>query len=260
MGCRSVDPRYLPVPITRKDAFLLRAWNQPLSIGWLGRLAEDKSYTICAMLDLCSCYAKAHSLVIDFHIIGDGPAHARLQKLEMPGLRLFFPGVLKEKKLADYVSKNLKVGFAMGTSLLEFAIMGIPVLIGDYTNVPITGLKLPLRWFVPNEDYSLGEVIDERLRPASVKIAEVVDICRNETANRELGNLCREYAVKNHQIDKICEKLTARLQATKYCFESARPIIGRGERPWGPRLARVAAWWRNSLVMRKRIIPQNHIP
>jgi len=235
---------YLPVPIDG-HAELTRQWSGGLSLAWLGRLAHDKAHTVCAMLDLCSHYAIAHGLDLDFHIIGDGPALARLKAFPAPGVRKIFPGILHGSALDEYVATHVKIGYAMGTSLLEFAMRGVPTLIGDYSNGPLPASRLPLRWLVPNEDYSLGEIIGERARPAAVGMAEVIALCRDQAANEAFGRRCREYAENNHRIDQVCTKLVGQLAAAKYCFESTRPIAGDSRPAWGPRLQQFVAYWNN---------------
>jgi len=238
LGYRAFETPYMPVPIeTGRTAEL--GWQAGVSIGWLGRLARDKSHTIYAMLELLSRHAAEQGGGIDFHIVGDGPALERLQTAVTPGVRLHFPGVLRDQQLANYLGANVKVGFAMGTCLLEFSTLGIPVLVGDYSNDPIPADRLPLRWFVPNEDYSLGEVIGETpLRP-KVDIAEVARLCADREALRELGQRCREYAERSHRIDQVCERLTGHLDATRYRYESARSKVKKVGRPLGPALAKI---------------------
>jgi hypothetical protein len=244
IGLPAVIAQYLPVPITDHPLSSFQ-WSDRLSLAWLGRLAHDKANTICAMLELCSSYATAEEVEIDFHIIGNGPAKSRLQKFAAPGVRKFFPGVLQDSALDEYVAQHVKVGFAMGTSLLEFAMRRVPTLVGDYSNGALSGSKLPLRWLLPNADFSLGEIIGERNRPPTATVAEAIGICRNEPAARALGRLCRQYAIDNHLIERVCDRLEAHLPETRFAFEATREVAGHGELAWGPRLARGAARFKN---------------
>lgn len=240
IGLPALVTKYLPVPIVDQPVSAPQ-WSDRLSLAWLGRLAHDKANTVCAMLELCSAYATAEGEEIDFHIIGDGPATARLREFEAPGMRKFFPGVLQGRALDEYVAQHVKVGYAMGTSLLEFAMRGVPTLVGDYSNGNLRGAKLPLRWLVPNADFSLGEIIGERNRLPTATVAEAIGICRDEPAARELGRHCRQYAIDNHLIARVCNRLEAYLPETRFTFEVMRAVADHGEVAWGPRLARGAA-------------------
>jgi len=261
VGFAATNTQYLPIPVETKRQISL-GWCDRISVGWLGRLSHDKVNTICAMLELCSRYAMRNGLEFDFHIIGEGLACKRLQNISPPGVRRFFVGTLREQALNEYLAANVKIGFAMGTSLLEFAMLGIPALVGDYSNDPYPCEKLPLRWLVPNEDFSLGEIIGERRRQTEVDIAEVVMLCRDETANRAMGRRCRDYAEQNHGTAQIGERLASLLDTTLFSFEKARPIVGGGSRAWGPRFAQLAVLGRSFRNSRSVdcAIPNRHLP
>ena len=235
VGFGPTHTQFLPIPVEHKAAHP-RTWTETRSLGWVGRLVHDKAHTIEAFIALCSRHATQYGITFDFHVVGDGPALERLKNFTSPGVVKHFPGVLRGDRLDSYLCDHIKVGFAMGTSLLEFAMLGIPVLVGDYSNERFPIEKLPLRWLVPNDGFALGEIIGERPRAASVTFFEITEHCTDEQSNFARGAECRAYAVAHHDAASVADLLDRLLRGARFSFETARLSAGGGEPALGPRL------------------------
>lgn len=93
---------------------------------WIGRIVDFKIPSLCAMIDYVSNH-KDYTLTI----VGDGNL-AKIKKYiksnSLDSSRLFFVGEISYENL-DEIIRNHSIGYAMGTSLVELAKYGIPVII-----------------------------------------------------------------------------------------------------------------------------------
>ena len=128
-GVNPIETDYIPIVIP----FDKYAHNQPhdlcnpIRFCWLGRLDYDKYNDIVTYMNELEVLNKKYPLT--FSLIGLGPAEEKLRTLSKNyGFECIFVGEKRNEELADYIKNNTDIGLASGTSSLEFAMRGRPVI------------------------------------------------------------------------------------------------------------------------------------
>lgn len=97
-------------------------------ITWVGRLVNFKLPAIYSMIDFLDCHED-----YTFYIIGGGGDIAKVKsymssKNNHIETRVFFMGEVPYDKL-NHIIRNSDIGYAMGTSIVEFGRYGIPTIV-----------------------------------------------------------------------------------------------------------------------------------
>ena len=148
--------------------------NGTLRIGWLGRLDNEKIYTVINAAENLMKYSKADR--IDFHVIGDGNARNKIElKNYTPKIRFIFTSYLYNETRDKYILDNIDIMIAQGLSAVDVAMLGVP------TVIPIVSTKM--FWtdiFVyvhETRDYSLGWNLEDApyMGCKTHTISEIID-------------------------------------------------------------------------------------
>jgi len=180
--------------------------SDEINIGWLGRLDEDKIFSLINLID--NLYNLQTEKKKNIHIIGDGNAkHLINTKKYSDKLNLIFASTLINDKLQQYLLSKIDILFAMGISALEAASLQIPsvvVFLSDESTDSTDFL-----WLFDSQKYTLGYYKEQKDK-ANLKITPFQEII-NEiyTFNRkeDLGLKCYNYFMKNHNINVTIGKL-----------------------------------------------------
>lgn len=132
----NIEPNYLPIPIEIEKnidySFNTKAKQKnKINIAWISRLDPDKVPVLDLLIDDILKYNEIHKKEpIKLHIIGAGTLEKELDKYKnILKDNLVLTGKLFQKQLDTYLVDNIDVGFAMGTSVLEFAHRKIPAIL-----------------------------------------------------------------------------------------------------------------------------------
>ena len=92
------------------------------------------NYTIIEL----SKYASTTKTKINFHIIGSGE-YEKILKLDFQNqyFKIIQLGSFEKNKVDEYLEKNIDAMFSMGTSALDGARIGLPVVLLDQSNVNV---------------------------------------------------------------------------------------------------------------------------
>lgn len=205
----SAPEAYLPIPIdtsvqlfSRRISAATSSVNSTIHIGWLSRLDPWKTKVLFRLLDDVQAYERRYgSGTIHLHVIGDGPTFEQV-KQKCAGINLVLTGRLEGDALTEYMIENLHVGFAMGTSALEFAIRSIPTVLtpGGMSQDNLQQVRI-YRWLFDSEGYDVAA--EEIRRPNGLHtLADLVQCVQND-AMPQLGERCRDYVVRNHDIHGV---------------------------------------------------------
>ena len=129
------------------------------SFGWIGRLDKDKYYSLTHALRLANDVASMQMDKLDFYIIGDGNCMAKVLKLKYPFLQIKCVGFLEGSALDHFLLENVRVVFAMGTSVLEAASLGLSVIVVDCLVSPIQGIYSNTHLMNQQSPYYLGDMV-----------------------------------------------------------------------------------------------------
>ena len=153
--------RLLPIPINNINDNI---WNRNDRnyFTWLGRLDKSKCNVLQRILiDYKQFVNLNRNIESKFIIIGDGDGRSIIEEL-INTLQLEKYVELKGNIFKEDLEKeilNSSILFAMGTSALEGARMGVPTVLVDwYKYVPD---KVNYRWLYDTKNYTLGKVIEK---------------------------------------------------------------------------------------------------
>lgn len=193
--------------------------NQELNLCWVGRIADFKihilNYTILKLSD----YALESETRINFHIIGSGE-YEKLLKLDFQNqyFKIIQLGSFEKNKVDEYLEKNIDAMFSMGTSALDGARIGLPVVLLDQSNVKVKEGYI-FKFLFESKGFDLGHPItylDYQLGNNSLEMI-IKDLKLNY---KILSKKTLDYYNENHSIESVSKKLLELINGnTFYLFQ-----------------------------------------
>lgn len=234
-GVRISD--FLPVSIPSYkvglDEEIQTIANRHITCCWLGRLdGEFKTPILNHLIKELSSYAKKNNINITLNVIGDGPGMASTKSAARGN------GAVKCNFLSTMQGTELKIkllesdiGFAMGTSALEIAALGVPTVLLDasYNKIPE---NYTYNWLHEAKNYNLGYMIeneDGSMFSSRKTISEIFsELIAN---NKELSAKDRKYVLKNHTEVSLEPKLINAINKVDSSFSDMKRY-GLFEKPY----------------------------
>ena len=155
------DPNFLQILALNSDHTPVTniISKDTINIGWLGRLATFKIYSLINILENANLYSEKFNKKIKVHIIGTGPKENIVRNFSIsPNVELVFSGTIINNELDQYLLNNVDILFAMGTSALEGAKLHVPSVLVDF-NYERIDLDYKFNWLFETEKYGLGQDI-----------------------------------------------------------------------------------------------------
>ena len=234
LGIDIPAPTFLPIPVgessKRKKIEGLNFQSNGLRVAWVGRIVDFKYYMLkYALLELNKIQP---DVAVPFYItiVGTGDfdeaLHADVSKLSNLSVR--FIEYISPCAMDDFLCQEVDLMFAMGTSALEGAKLGIPVILLDVCYGEILSGYM-FRWLHERSGYSLGEVIDA----SHVKVGNrslYKCICQLITEYTFLSDSTLLYFQKNHSLKNVAKQLLDLAENSKCTYADIRKarMLGRG--------------------------------
>jgi hypothetical protein len=196
--------KFLPVYVYSKNSYSFSPLEEKIQLVWLGRIDNEfKKYILIKLISDIVDSNFFHR--VNLNIIGEGEGLVEVKKFCENLNNVNFLGTLRKNELQSVLSQA-NIGFAMGTSALDIANLGIPTILLDFSYQPINFYKY--RWIFEAENYDLGR--DIKLlscnQISSMKsLNEVLNQLVEEQAR--LGGLCKDYVEKNHTANISLKKI-----------------------------------------------------
>lgn len=197
---KEFDQAYLPLFLPPKEGKAKQELinENEIRIGWVGRLANEKRFSIYNILDRFAEYETEKKKI--FYIIGDGffadEVHEYCQK-NCKDVICVFPGTVNRDKLDQYLCDNVDVLFAMGLSVLEGAALGIPsvaVLLDTET------INTDCFWWICHtKDYCCGILPSQkdRFNIQYTTFNSIMDEIYVQKRKKELSEKCYNHYLKH---------------------------------------------------------------
>lgn len=208
---------YLPIPI---DLNKNNTWlnyhdrSDNLTVGWLGNFADFKVPMLIKVLQDIDNIIKNKKKVINFLIIGEGELKnlilKNLKKLNDIRDSVRFISTIRGSKLDQELLK-MDILFAMGTSALEGAKLGVPTILLDASYTIPTFYKY--KWIFETQNYSLGGLLHKYSHEISNNRL-MGDILFNSNY-KEISAKSFEYT-KKHDIKKVFDSLIYYLNKSSF--------------------------------------------
>lgn len=188
-----------------------------LHLAWVGRLADFKIYILNYSISLLSTLALRNRINIHLHIIGEGDCAGLLQAdCSNEYFKIINVGGLEKDKTDTYVYENIHALFAMGTSSIDGARVGLPVVLLDYSYVPIDG-DYVFRYLHNTHDCDLGHpMVNADFMEGNTSLELIViDLLNNY---KSLSEDSLKYFSEHHSTEQTSKKLLDLLENHSYRY------------------------------------------
>lgn len=219
LGVNIEGARYIPIllPATHKTSQKQLDPSKPLVAAWVGRIADFKIYSLLHTLNKISEWALEKQKPFHFKIIGDGNRMDEL-KNSIPKndfLKVELYGTKSPQDMESILLNDVDIVFAMGTSALEGARLGVPTVLLDFSYGPFPS-NYNFNWIHESQNYSLGSPLD------------LLDLNRGKSFHKLVNELIAdnsqirakglEYFLHHHFIDRCMNGFLEASQASEFKY------------------------------------------
>lgn len=219
------DEMYVPITGTMRErrarAELIS--NRECNIAILGRLSPDKIYADIDLLDniAASSYGQKR---INVHLIGDGTSEKELYKKEYPrNINIIKYGTLPIEEVLDILASKVDILFAMGTSALEGASIGLPTVIIPNEVRPFHCNRYA--YLSQSKGYALGWS-PEQAKELGIQYQDVDKVFKDIYEDRkkaQIGEACYSYLHENHSSN--IESMEIAIEKCEYYYAKLHLLI-----------------------------------
>lgn len=220
LNLKIINPSTLPVPIPQSNYRKLKLLDRKkITIGWIGRLSDFKYQILLHLMERLSAVVNKN-LEIKLLIIGDGQYQNLIEEKansinERNAYKVELIPHIKNQELDKFISKNIDILFAMGTSALEGARVGVPVFLTDYTYGNLRGLY-QFKLLYQNSGYCLGENINENSYEKVSSLEKSINYVLDNYS--EVSIKSYEYWQQNFSLESTLSKLEKYLELARGTF------------------------------------------
>lgn len=206
--------------------------DEEITISWVGRIAVDKVGAIINMALHINLLPDEVKKKVHFVIIGNGPEEKRLYEvLRSLDIKYTIKGTVINNELNEYLLQQVDIGFAMGTSALEFAKLKIPVILADVF-LGEGPLDNQFQWLYNTTGFSLGEPYSPSAG-RNLTLNELLATCSSKEQYTMEAERCYQYYEGHFEIGAITNKLLGYISENKVLLKSGElSTIGRIMNPW----------------------------
>ena len=201
--------------------------DNSIHLGWVGRLCDFKIHILNCAMKQAHKYADAHRQKMIFHVVGNGELEHLLYKEESDFFMVDWAGNVKKELLDRYMMENFDINFAMGTSVIESAKLGIPTVKLDTSYHPV-GDDYIFHWFHETKDYDVGHRITVAdLKAGNDSFEQIINGYIHD--REELGKKDYEFYEANYSLSVVSKMLHEQLlKITSTWGEIPEKLIKRG--------------------------------
>ena len=225
---------YIPVFFHHPETKKYNKKTQPSEINlvWLGRISTTKTISI---LNICKNFFdyKTNKKKI-FHIIGNGTdvdfLKNEVKKYENE-IKFIFTGLVTGEELDKYLQENTDIGIAIGTSLMNFAALGLPVIAAHEPDSE-KFYETEFIWLFNLFEYSLGTPYknDNELSPLIDHKESFQSIMKSIDEQKEilinLGEKCKRYYETYHKsLEKIGQLFVNAIENTTFTYDAYKKSL-----------------------------------
>lgn len=205
----NLNPQF--IPIASSDAHNHKCFknSEYLNMCWVGRLCSFKIEILNYTMQRAYEYANKSKKKVVFHVIGTGELAHLLYDKESNYFKIKKLGSMAKEDLDQYLLDNIDINFAMGTSVIESAKLGIPSVKLDASNGEIPN-TYRFTWFHNAEGYDIGHVIDESdCDGKGVEIKDLVGEFYDD--NEELSNKAIAHYEKYFSLSMVTRMIVSHM-------------------------------------------------
>lgn len=211
----------LPVPVNEIEYKYNKRIDGTLELGWVGRLHNFKIHILIFTLQKFKAVAEIQKRSINFHIIGGGPEEELLDEIsDTSYFKVIRLGDMVPRDLNLYLFSKIHLLFAMGTSALEGAKMGIPTVLLDFSFNKIR-YEYKFKWLYESEIGDIGHLIDQdELGKTATELVE--ELLKNKEM---ISKKCFSFCSQHYDIEIICKELISKIEASSLHYKDIESNI-----------------------------------
>lgn len=198
---------YLPIPgknfgvdnILRSS--LLK--DNEINFTWIGRIVDFKYYILKHFLEELDKIN--NNFIFNITIVGEGDYLQSLKDLcsKLKNLNIQFINFIEPFKLEEYIKHNSDIILGMGTSALDGASIGVPVILLDISYKNVSNDYI-FNWLFNTKNYNLGKLIT--YKKISSRNNSLIDMISDIITDYEsLSQNTLDYYKENHSLPKIAD-------------------------------------------------------
>ena len=203
-----------------------------INVVWLGRITGPKTLAIKNFIKNFSSYSTNKKK--NFHIIGNGLDEETLKEYckDFTDINFIFKGLMLGKERDVYLQEHTDVGFAMGTALLNFAALYLPVIAAQ--EAIDLSYQDKFCWFFDCYEYCLGSPREkdcdkEDFKPLFKNIQpfnKMLDAISIFNKHEEYGKKCFKYYNEHYNNIKFTVKcLLSSINSTCLTYEKLKKCL-----------------------------------
>jgi hypothetical protein len=213
------------VPVAVGETERLR-FTPSTHYAWLGRLSDFKVPILIHVLRTLSRHAYKHSHRLTFHVFGDGELREEVLKAVRETSHAYFEiimeGDLKAEAIPSRLGQACCLLFAMGTSALEGARLGLPTIILDFSYEAVPE-NHRFRFLYEAVDYNLTqEIQSDSAGDGLHNVEEIVRLMGDPDQYEEVSNRTYAYYLANHEINQTKIRLLKAIDRSKLRYRDIR--------------------------------------
>lgn len=228
----SINDDYLPIPVmgieksnsSNLKSIVEKKNRDIISLSYIGRAEIWKVTPVKKIISDLSTTKKIVKKEFKLHIFTDNVEEfEQLLSYNSNDIEIIYHSNIFGTELDQFIKKEILINFAMGTSCLESAKLGIPSILVDCSYDPYP-ISYKYNWIYNSEGFSLGKVIDKKyISMNGNTLLEIFEqFFKNESFIYDISNSCLEYTSKNHDIETITSLF---LEKTALCHNKITPNI-----------------------------------
>jgi len=180
-----------------------------IELGWVGRLADFKINILNHTIKNAFEYANKMKKKINFVVVGDGEHENELINLESEYFTMTKISHIKPSELNEFML-GLDMLFAMGTTALDGAKMGLPTVRLDYSYSEIP-LEYKYKFFHEVQGYSMGEKIESKCFTNGLHdFSDLMSVFDQD--KKQLSEMGYDFYKSHHSIDSSAKLLISYIQ------------------------------------------------
>jgi hypothetical protein len=240
LGIPIKTPLYLPVPAAAdtQNRYSKSAGSSGggLILTYLGRAEDWKVYPCAEFLKRI----KKSVVVKEVHVVTNSAERFRAYLKEQgadSGSVIYHEGLYGEA-LREFLLATSDLHFAMGTSALDAAGLGIPTVVVDPFSDPTMAVHAEYRWVYEIKNYTLGEFLTPHNRTVPGRpLEQMLNEFKQDRA--VISERCRTYVLQQHDPAVVCNRLVDAATRSRTRLRCLRWFDGMVRlRAWLPSLAK----------------------
>ena len=205
---------------------------EPRKIGstnvfWVGRVEDFKTKILLYSIDQCRKYAKSNGRKLIFNIIGYGKDIDKIALRSDEYFKIEKLGKVELESLKDKIINNADIVFAMGTSALESAVLGVPTVLLDAGYRKVDN-RYRFRWVYESDGASVGHFynIEAKVRENRWSIEDIMSQLNDKPES--IGKQCHNYVVANHDPKIVSAHLERFILKSSLKIADVEPYMKKG--------------------------------